>query len=403
MRTIVTNGVVITPYQVLENYAVIIENGVVVGVAPSSELQIAACDQVFDAEGKYVAPGFVDIHCHGGGGHDFMDGTVDAFIQAAKTHLRYGTTSILPTTMTSTDVELFRTLDNFYLAQEQMTDGPDLLGVHLEGPYFSLEQRGAQDPRYIKNPTPEEYERVMACSEAIKRWTIAPELPGAYEMGRFLRDKGVVCSIGHSNAVFEDVLLAVENGFSHVTHLYSGMSMVRRIKAYRYAGVVESALLLDDLTVEVIADGVHLPQSLLQLVYKVKGSCRICLVTDSMRAAGMPEGQSILGSLQDGQEVIVEDGVAKTLDRSGFAGSVATTDRLVRTMVEIAGIPLAEAVRMMTLTPARILGIEARKGSLTPGKDGDVVVFDERINISLVFVKGVPVFVAERTKGGRLK
>ena len=166
------------------------------------------------------------------------------------------------------------------------------------------------------------------------------------------------------------------------------MSGVRRINAYRYAGVIESALLLDELTVEVIADGVHLPKSLLQLIYKVKGPDRICLVTDSMRGAGMPEGESILGSLKDGQRVIIEDGVAKLLDRSAFAGSVSTSDRLVRTMVQIAEVPLVDAVKMVTLTPAKVLGLEYRKGIVGPGKDADLVVFDSAINVSLVLVGG---------------
>jgi N-acetylglucosamine-6-phosphate deacetylase len=210
-------------------------------------------------------------------------------------------------------------------------DGPELLGLHLEGPYFSMEQRGAQDPRFIKNPDREEYMKILDYSGDIIRWTVAPELEGALEMGRELKSRGVLPSIGHSNAIYEDVQRAFENGFTHVTHLYSGMSMVRRINAYRYAGVVESAFLIDDMTVEIIADGKHLPQSLLKLIYKIKGPDRICLVTDSMRAAGMPDGEYILGSLRTDQKVVVEDGVAKLPDRSAFAGSVATADRLVKT------------------------------------------------------------------------
>ena len=269
-----------------------------------------------------------------------------------------------------------------------MEGGPNMLGLHLEGPYFSMEQKGAQDPRYIKSPERDEYLRILDHSDDIVRWTVAPELDGAMKMGRELTDRGILCSIGHSNAIYQDVLEAFENGYTHITHLYSGMSMVRRIDAYRYSGVVESAYLIDEMTVEIIADGDHLPESLLKLIYKIKGSDRICLVTDSMRAAGMPEGKSILGSLKDGQEVIVEDGVAKLLDRSAFAGSVATADRLVRTMTQIAAVPIEEAVKMITLTPARIMGIEGTKGSLVESKDADIVVFDDNIEIDLVIVGG---------------
>ncbi|HAI52576.1 MAG TPA: N-acetylglucosamine-6-phosphate deacetylase [Limnochordia bacterium] len=388
MRTILANGTVITPIRALHSSSVIVEGGRIAAVLPSDQVEMQEQDRVIDVGGAYIAPGFIDIHTHGAGGHDFMDGSVEAIMEAARTHLRYGTTTIMPTTLTSDLDELFDTLDKFAQAKSKLKDGPNLHGLHLEGPYFSREQAGAQDPRYIKNPDPDEYRRIVGYSGEVKRWTIAPELPGALEMGRYLSERGILCSMGHTNAVYEDVVAAVENGFRLVTHLYSAMSGVRRINAYRYAGVIESALLLDELTVEVIADGVHLPKSLLQLTYKVKGPDRICLVTDSMRGAGMPEGESILGSLKDGQRVIIEDGVAKLPDRSAFAGSVSTSDRLVRTMVKLAEVPLVDAVKMVTLTPAKLLGIAERKGQIAPGKDGDLVVFDADINVSLVMVGG---------------
>lgn len=388
IRTILANGTVITPIRALHSSSVIVEGGRIAAVLPSDQVEMQEQDRVIDVGGAYVAPGFIDIHTHGAGGHDFMDGSVEAIMEAARTHLRYGTTTIMPTTLTSDLDELFDTLDKFAQAKSKLKDGPNLHGLHLEGPYFSREQAGAQDPRYIKNPDPDEYRRIVGYSGEVKRWTIAPELPGALEMGRYLSERGILCSMGHTNAVYEDVVAAVENGFRLVTHLYSAMSGVRRINAYRYAGVIESALLLDELTVEVIADGVHLPKSLLQLTYKVKGPDRICLVTDSMRGAGMPEGESILGSLKDGQRVIIEDGVAKLPDRSAFAGSVSTSDRLVRTMVKLAEVPLVDAVKMVTLTPAKLLGIAERKGQIAPGKDGDLVVFDADINVSLVMVGG---------------
>ena len=204
--------------------------------------------------------------------------------------------------------------------------------------------------------------------------------------------KNILPSIGHSNAIYEEVIEAFENGYTHITHLYSGMSGVRRINAYRYAGVIESAFLIDEMTVEIIADGAHLPSSLLKLIYKIKGPDKIALVTDSMRAAGMPEGESILGGIRDGQKVIVEDGVAKLPDRTAFAGSVATADRLVRTMINIAQVPLIDAVRMMTTTPAKIMKIDDRKGSIVVGKDADLVIFDEDRNIQTTMVEGEVVY-----------
>ena len=397
MRKILKNGTVITPIRIVKHSSVIIEDGKITAIVPDSELETHENDQIIDVDGRYISPGFIDIHSHGGGGHDFMDGTVEAIIGAARSHVPFGTTTILPTTVTSTWDELDSMLEQFARAQEKIKNGPNIAGVHLEGPYFSMEQRGAQDPRYIKNPDPSEYRRVAEHTDLVKRWTIAPELPGALKMGRFLSERGILCSIGHSNAVYEEVVAAVESGYSLVTHLFSGMSSVRRINAYRYAGVLESAFLLDDLTVEIIADGVHLPKILLQLTYKMKGSSAICLVTDSMRGAGMPEGESILGSLSDGQKVIIEDGVAKLLDRSAFAGSVCTADRLVRTMVKVAEVPLPDAVRMATLTPAKVLNLDHRKGKLAVGMDADIVVFDSNIDMFLVLVGGQVCFDAKCT------
>ncbi len=380
------NAEVITPLEVIHNGTVLIDNGKIVcvtgGAIPTEDYM------EIDAQGGYVSPGFIDIHTHGGGGFDFMDGTVEAYLGAAEAHACHGTTSLVPTTLTSTNEELKTSFRVFKEAKAQNKKGARLLGIHLEGPYFALAQKGAQDPRYIRNPKPEEYMEILGQSDDILRWSAAPELEGALEFGRYLKSRGILPSIAHSDAVDEDVFRAVESGYTHVTHLYSGMSGVRRINAYRFAGVIESALLLDELTVEIIADGVHLPASLLKLIYKVKGAGRIALVTDSMRAAGMPEGEYQLGSLKDGQKVIVEDGVAKLPDRSAFAGSVATADRLVRTMTRIAGVPLVEAVRMITATPAAIIGLSDTKGSLIPGKDADIILFDEDIDIKMSIIGG---------------
>lgn len=386
-RIILRNGRIVTPFKTLTNVRLVLSGTQIESLEPD-DAPLLSDDLVIDVNGSYIAPGFIDLHTHGAGGHDFMDGTVEAVINAARTHLQYGTTTLTPTTLATTFDELVAALDAFSKAKEEMVDGPNLLGIHLEGPYFNPEQAGAQDPRYLRVPQREEYEQVLAQSNQIVRWTIAPELPGALELGRELRRRGIIAAIGHSNAVYDEVLQAYESGYSLVTHLYSGMSTVVRKQGYRYAGVVESALLLDELTVEIIADGHHLPASLLKLIYKVKGSDRICLVTDSMRAAGMPEGTYRLGSLDDGQEVIVEGGVAKLPCRTAFAGSVATANVLVRTMVEKAEVSLPEAVKMITLTPARVLGIDGQKGSLAPGKDADVTVFDKDFNIQRVFVLG---------------
>jgi len=389
-RILIFNARIITPHRLIDNGSILVEGGKIVHFG-QGRLPVSECIAV-DAKGHYVSPGFIDIHTHGGGGYDFMDGTVEAYLGAAREHACHGTTAMVPTTLTSSLENLKETFEVYKHAKAVNDMGAAFLGLHLEGPYFSMEQRGAQDPKYIRNPKKEEYEKILSWSDDVIRWSAAPELEGALEFGRFLTERGILPSIGHSNAIYEEVIQAFEHGYTHVTHLYSAMSGVRRINAYRYAGVIESAFLIDEMTVEIIADGVHLPASLLKLIYKIKGPQNIALITDSMRAAGMPEGEYILGSTKEGQRVIVEDGVAKLPDRTAFAGSVATADRLVRTMVQLAQVPLVEAVRMMTTTPARIMKVDDRKGAIAAGKDADLVIFDDDINVRLTMVGGKIVY-----------
>ena len=382
------NGRVLTPYRVIANGVVVVRDGKIDHIG-EGDIEVAGAE-VLDAGGRYISPGFIDIHIHGGGGYDFMDGTVEAFLRIAETHARYGTTALLPTTLTSTKEALFGIFDVYEEACRQNVLGAAFLGLHLEGPYFAMNQRGAQDPRYIRNPDPVEYTEVLARSSAVRRWSAAPELEGAIEFARYLRSRGVLVSLAHTDALYDEAVVGFENGYTLATHFYSAMNGVTRKNAYRYAGVVESAYLIDEMDVEVIADGIHCPPPLLRLIYKLKGTDRIALITDAMRAAGMPEGPSVLGSLADGLEVIVEGGVAKLPDRSFFAGSVATADRLVRTMVA-AGIPLVDVVRMMAGTPARLIGADS-KGSLVVGKDADIVVFDADIRVGMTMVGGKVIY-----------
>ncbi len=345
--------------------------------------------EVVDCKGQYLSPGFVDIHVHGGGGHDFMDGTLEAVLGAAKAHLKHGTTTLLPTTLTSSDETLYETIDLFKQAQKMTENMPHMPGLHLEGPYFADSQKGAQDPRYILDPTPEHYRKIMEISQGgILRWSVAPEREGALEMAKELSAQGVTMAVGHTNATYDDMKNAVEAGYNLVTHWYSGMSTIERKGGFRVLGVIESTYLLDELHAEIIADGMHLPPELLQMIVKCKDNDSICLVTDAMRGADMPDGESILGSLADGQRVFIEDGIAKMPDRKSFAGSVATTDRLVRVMVQKANLSVQQAVKMMTYNPAKFVNLHDSVGSIDVGKNADLLIFDDDIQVQAVYVSG---------------
>jgi len=311
---------------------------------------------------------------------------------------------MLPTTLTSGKQRLLQVLTSYERANEQNRAGAQFLGMHIEGPYIAMNQKGAQDPRFIRDPDRKEYEEIVSGSgNTIKRWSAAPELKGALDFGRYLKSKDILPSIAHTDAKYKEVVEAFESGYTHLTHFYSAMSGVTRVGCSRYAGVIESGYLIDEMTVEIIADGVHLPEPLLKLVYKVKGAERTALITDAIRATGTSARETILGDLENGMRVIVEDDVAKLPDRSSFAGSVATADRLIRTMINVANLPLPDAIRMITNTPAVIIGVDDKKGSLAPGKDADVVIFDDDITIQTTIIKGKVVYNRNESSAGIAK
>ena len=384
--TVITNARIIRDGKITDG-ALAYENGILTELPASFD----GCE-VIDANGAYLCAGFIDLHTHGGGGYDFMDGTVESFLGAAELHAQHGTTTLLPTAMSASYEETCAMFDVHARAQAINERGADMPGIHLEGPYFSPAQAGAQDPRFLKNPTPEEYMPILNSTDKLLRWSVACELDGAFELADACREKGVLCAVGHSDADLATVEEAMKHGYTHLTHFYSGMSTVHRVNAYRVCGVVEAGYLLDDLTVEIIADGCHLPKGLLQMIYRFIGPDRTCLVTDSIRGAGLPDGaESILGSLANGQTVIIEDGVAKMPDRQAFAGSVATTDRLLRTMVNIAEVPLCDAVKMLTETPAKIQKFTDR-GFLEVGKRADIVLFNDDLHVVRTVVGGRTVY-----------
>ena len=384
MITKIKNAVIITD-RLLENHSLYMEDGIITAITQES----LPFDAEIDAEGRYLSPGFIDIHTHGAGGYDFADGTKQDVLNAAAAHAAHGTTTVFPTATATAKDEILRSINVCKQAMKENAPGkPFIAGSHLEGPYFSMEQRGAQDPRYIRNPEPEEYQAFIAAGEGtVKRISYAPELKGAEELCRYLKEQGVVSAYAHTDAIYQEIKPLIDQGCTLATHLYSGMNTVTRRNLFRKLGGVETAFLEDAVTVEVIADGLHLPPELLKLIYKIKGPEKICLVTDSMRGAGLGEGPSMLGPKENGQPCIIKDGIAYLPDLSSFAGSVATADRLVRVMHQQVGIPLVDCIRMMSETPARTMGLEQR-GKLQEGYIADLVLFDENIEIYKVFMQG---------------
>jgi len=347
--------------------------------------------EVSQGDGLFLSPGFIDIHVHGGGGSDFMDGDADAYIAIAEFHRRHGTTTLYPTLLGG--VEVARDAEEA-LAEAVKRTAVHMPGFHFEGPFLNPVQAGAIDPKNIREIDEDYYLRLFSEGPSVKRMTVAPELEGSERLVRAMLERGVVPSIGHTDATCAQIVQAFDEGCRLMTHFYSAMSLMRRINAYRVAGAVEAGYLLDDIFVEIIADGSHLPGDLLRLICKVKKKDRVILVTDANRAAGQPEGGMVfLGAHGKGSPAIIEDGVAKLPDRSAFAGSIATANRLLQTLRRETNLPLHEIVAMATINPATAMGIAAQTGSLEAGKAADLIVFDENIHVTETYIRGQGLFI----------
>lgn len=378
MLTQIINARILTPQGWLKNGSVILRDNKILEVTNCDLAIIGA--SVIDVKGMYVVPGGVEMHVHGGGGRDFMEGTEDAFREAIAAHAKYGMTSIFPTLSSSTVPMIERAVEtcNKLMAEP---DSP-VLGLHLEGHYLNIKKAGGQMPENIKDPDPNEYIPIVENSPCLARWDAAPELPGAIHFGKYCAAKGILPSIAHTQAEYQDVLAAFNAGFTHVTHFYNAMPGFHNKREYKYEGTVESVYLIDDMTIECVADGIHVPPTILRMAYKMKGVERMALITDALACAAS-DCQTAFDP-----RVVIEDGVCKLSDRSALAGSIATTDRLIRTMVNQAEIPLEDAVRMVSETPSRIMGVYDRKGSLQAGKDADVLVLDESLKVRCVWQMG---------------
>lgn len=379
------NGRIVLPDRISIDGSILIENGLIAAVneAPPHEASIV------DACGGYILPGFIDLHVHGGGGADFMDCEPDCIHAAARAHCKHGTTALAPTTMTCDDPVLEKMIACYLEAVKTPTGGAQLLGLHLEGPFFSSKNKGAQPVGEQRVPTREFLEHIIRLAEGhILRWDEAPELPNTDVFARVMSENNIMASIAHTSAIADQANAAFDMGFSHITHFYSATSTGQKINGIVYSGVNEATFLRDEITIELICDGRHIPKEHMLLAYRIKGPDKIALITDAMRAAGTNDTHSILGAKNGGVPVVIKDDVAQLPDFSFYAGSIGTMDRALRVAHVQYGIPLVDVSRMLSLTPARLARCDQHKGSLEVGKDADIVVMDEAFQVQRVYVCG---------------
>lgn len=378
----IVNGKVITPQGVDRQARLVLKAGRIAEITREQGGVEGA--QTIDAQGAYVAPGCIDTHLHGGDGHDFTEATPEAFRAIAYAHATQGVTTLYPTLAVAPTTVFRQAIKACETVVSQPYEGARIEGLHLEGNYINPLLKGGQDERFIQLPDPAEYQELLESTRLIKRWTAAPELPGALEFARYAHSKGILVSLGHTAADYPTVKRAYEAGFTHATHFYNAMSGVHKQREYKHEGTIESVYLVPEMTVELVADGIHVPPAILRLVCAFKGIDRISLISDAMAAAACLRPEH----LRLDPRMIVEDGVCKLADRSALTGSIASGIRLIQVMAEKAEIPVADCVRMAATNPARLMGIDDRKGSIERGKDADLILFDENFRLQSVWIGG---------------
>lgn len=374
----IVNGTVYTPTAIIPDGVVTIEGGIIQSVASLEELEVPRDAEKIDAAGGKIVPGFIDIHVHGGAGHDTMDANPKAIHGMAQFFASHGVTGFLPTTITATKEAILAAIENAAFCQEEGTGSAQVLGVHIEGPYISPRRPGAQPVQYIRPANPDEYREFFAWDN-IRLISLASEIPENRELITFAVQHGTTVAVGHSEASYEEVLGAVRLGLSHSIHTFNAMGGLH----HRRPGTVGAVLTCDTITAEVIADGIHIHPAVVKLLMRAKGIERMVLMTDGIRATGMPEGTYDVG----GQQVTVKGGRAK-LATGVLAGSILTMDRAVANVQDFTGCALADALKMATLNPAKVLGLADRKGRIATGCDADVVVLDEEDRPRLTMVGG---------------
>ncbi|MDX1412959.1 MAG: N-acetylglucosamine-6-phosphate deacetylase [Candidatus Promineifilaceae bacterium] len=378
------NGRVVTPRQVEEGKAVLVEGAKIAGIFNVDELDVAV--ERIDVDGRLISPGLIDIHTHGALGHTFNEPTEEAFRVITGENARRGVTSLLATPATAPIDNLLACLQFSRRWMNAKKAGAQILGVHLEGPYFNVAQAGAQDPANVRNPDDGSVAQLLEHQDIIRMISYAPELPGALELTVRLSELGIVAAAGHSSAKEEEIAAAIDRGLSHIIHIWSAQSTTVREGPWRKPGMLEVSLTYDDLTVEMISDNKHLPPTLMKLAYKCVGPDRLCIISDATSGAGLSEGSRFhMGEM----EYEVHDGVGMMFDRSCFAGSTTLLNQMIPILTEVVDIPLVEAVRMASLNPARVIGLSERKGSLEEGKDADIAVYNDDFTAWATIINGL--------------
>jgi N-acetylglucosamine-6-phosphate deacetylase len=376
----------ITPLAEISDAGILFRDGVIESIGPRDAMRLPAGAQELSSTGKTAVPGFVDVHIHGAGGHDVMEGDAKALGTVARIIAQHGTTSFVATTITASPEATCRSVEGIskYIASQRATEEAraEVLGIHFEGPFINSLRRGVHPAEWIKQPSAELLDKfLLAAAGNARILTLAPEIFGAMPCIDAARKAGVVVALGHTDATYEQARMAIARGARHAVHVYNAM----RPFSHRDTGVIGAVLTSPDITAELIADGVHVDEPAMRMLLQAKGAGSVILVSDGTAATGMPDGTYALGNLQ----VTVRDGVCRNAEGK-LAGSTLTLDRALRNIVAL-GTPLADAARMLTLNPASLLGIEFKKGALRAGADADVVLLDDSLHVTGVWTRGLAV------------
>lgn len=377
MSILFKNIKLVTPYRILHGYGVVIDEGKITSIDLDKNINTESINKIIDGKGQYLSPGFIDIHNHGNSGCDFMDATEESIDNISRFHMKNGVTSFLGTIITGSYENMINAAKNM---TEYKGNYSQLLGIHLEGPFFSLVKKGAQPEEYIKETDISFIKKIIdICGGKLRMISIAPEKEGALEIISYLKSNNITVSMAHSNATYDEAMRGINNGAAIATHLYNGM----RSFTHREPGIIGASLTDDRVFCEIIYDRIHLHDAAVEIALKMKTKERLVLVSDAMRAAGLNDGIYELG----GQRVTVSEGAARLKDGS-LAGSTLNLRTAVYNMVRYLDIPICDAVRMASLTPAEAINLDSKKGSIEAGKDADLILFDGDINIKSVVIAG---------------